>query len=70
MYGSLKMLFRSFWNLDFCNLRMTLVKKLFGTETSKLQVNFYSKIAFQNLHFLQNRDFILCLIRGTCTKFW
>ena len=51
MYGSLKMLFCSVWDLDFCNLRMTLVKKLFGTETSKLQVNFYSKIAFQNLYF-------------------
>ena len=33
------------------NIRMALVKKRFETETSNLQVKFYSKVAFQNWYF-------------------
>ena len=39
------MLFCYFWNYGFCNLRMTLAKKLFGTETLNLQVKFHSRVA-------------------------
>ena len=64
------MLFYLFWNFDFSNLRMTLVKELFSTETSNLQIKFYPKIAFQNWYFQHKRYFILRLRRVTYTKCW
>ena len=63
------MLFCYFWNFDFSNLRMALAKKLFGTETSNLQVNFHSKMAFYNRHFQHNHYFMLRLIRATYKTF-
>ena len=51
IYGSLKMTFCYLWNFDFANLRMTLAKKLFGTETSNFQVKFHARVAFHKFCF-------------------
>ena len=37
-----------FWKFDFGNFKMTLVKQLYGRETSNLQVKFYYRAAFNN----------------------
>ena len=60
-----------FLEFNFANIRMIFAtEKIFGTETSDLQVKFCSKVAFNSWCFSHFHYFILRLIRVTYRKFW
>ena len=56
-----------FHNFGFSNHRLTFAKKL-GTETSNVQVKFFSRVAFHNWYFQHYCYFILHLIRAAYAK--